>query len=67
MQTRRRLMIVAAVFALAAAGCAEMPYGLEGAGHRYEQHQYDALTSPESALWNPTDWSLWMDTQGGGP
>jgi hypothetical protein len=32
----------------------------------YESHQYFGLTSEKSDQWNATDWSLWMDTHGGG-
>ncbi len=31
----------------------------------YEQREYFGLTSRDSEHWNSTDWSLWMDSQGG--
>ncbi len=32
----------------------------------YEKRKYFGLTSEDSEKWNSTDWSLWMDTHGGG-
>ena len=32
----------------------------------YEKREYLGLTSDKSENWNSTDWSLWMDTHGGG-
>jgi hypothetical protein len=32
----------------------------------YESRRYLGLTSDKSEEWNSTDWSLWMDSQGGG-
>ena len=32
----------------------------------YEKHEYLGLTSQDPDKWNSTDWSLWMDLQGGG-
>ncbi len=32
----------------------------------YEKNEYLGLTSDNSENWNSTDWSLWMDTHGGG-
>ena len=31
-----------------------------------ENHKYQGLTYRDSENWNSTDWSLWMDEQGGG-
>jgi hypothetical protein len=39
---------------------------MEQAEKSYEGHRYLGLTSDKSEEWNSTDWSLWMDTQGGG-
>jgi hypothetical protein len=61
-----QLLIFAVGFAMAFGGCAEMPYGIEGAEHRYEKHQYLGLSSENPQNWNATDWSLWMNSQGGG-
>jgi outer membrane biogenesis lipoprotein LolB len=33
----------------------------------YESHQYFGYSSPDANQWNTTDWTLWMDTHGGGP
>ena len=32
----------------------------------YEKREYLGFTSDKSENWNSTDWSLWMDTHGGG-
>ncbi len=32
----------------------------------YEKHEYLGFSSDQSEQWNSTDWSLWMDTHGGG-
>jgi len=32
----------------------------------YESRRYFGFTSDKSEEWNSTDWSLWMDTHGGG-
>lgn len=32
----------------------------------YKQNEYYGFTSKDSDKWNSTDWSLWMDTHGGG-
>lgn len=32
----------------------------------YKQNEYLRYTSDNSDNWNGTDWSLWMDSQGGG-
>lgn len=39
---------------------------LEQAEKTYKKNEYLGLTSEDSEKWNSTDWSLWMDTQGGG-
>ncbi len=39
---------------------------MESAEASYEKHEYLGLTSDNSENWNSTDWSLWMDTHGGG-
>lgn len=33
----------------------------------YESHKYFGYSSPNTDQWNTTDWTLWMDRQGGGP
>jgi hypothetical protein len=32
----------------------------------YESNKYLGLTSTDSDKWNSTDWTMWMDTHGGG-
>ncbi len=32
----------------------------------YEKRQYLGFSSDKPEDWNSTDWSLWVDTQGGG-
>ncbi len=39
---------------------------MEKAEKSYEKREYLGLTSDKSENWNSTDWSLWMDTHGGG-
>ena len=39
---------------------------MEQAEKSYESRKYFGLTSDKSEEWNSTDWSLWMDTHGGG-
>ncbi len=39
---------------------------MEQAEKSYESRRYFGLTSDKSEEWNSTDWSLWMDTHGGG-
>ena len=39
---------------------------MEQAEKSYESRRYLGLTSDKSEEWNATDWSLWMDTHGGG-
>ena len=39
---------------------------MEQAEKYYEKREYLGLTSDKSENWNSTDWSLWMDTHGGG-
>jgi outer membrane biogenesis lipoprotein LolB len=33
----------------------------------YESHQYFGYSSQNPDEWNTTDWTLYMDSQGGGP
>ncbi len=62
--------------ALALAGCAGMSQEIaedrrdvrrapEQRESYYEKHEYFGLPAQERD-WNSTDWSLWMDTHGGG-
>ena len=39
---------------------------MEQAEKSYEKREYLGLTSDKSEEWNSTDWSLWVDTHGGG-
>ena len=39
---------------------------MEQAEKSYESRRYFGLTSDKSEEWNSTDWTLWMDTHGGG-
>jgi hypothetical protein len=39
---------------------------MEQAEKSYESRRYLGLTSDKSEEWNSTDWTLWMDTHGGG-
>ena len=39
---------------------------LSQAEKSYEKNEYLGLTSKDPNNWNSTDWSLWMDLQGGG-
>ena len=32
----------------------------------YEKNEYLGFTSKDSEKWNATDWSMWMDANGGG-
>jgi hypothetical protein len=54
------------VLSLALVGCAGTPPFLEKAGAAYEQHDKIGFSSGSPEKWNATDWSLWMDMQGGG-
>ena len=36
------------------------------AENSYEKNEYYGLSSQDPNNWNPTDWQLWMDSQGGG-
>jgi outer membrane biogenesis lipoprotein LolB len=33
----------------------------------YESHKYFGYSSQDPGQWNPTDWNLYMDSQGGSP
>lgn len=44
----------------------EMEQRIGQAEKTYESRRYLGLTSEKSEEWNSTDWTLWMDTHGGG-
>ncbi len=76
-----RFLVFLVLLALTLLGCGVTPQELrqeiqdESRGARenmargektYEKREYLGITSKDSDNWNSTDWSMWMDTHGGG-
>lgn len=52
--------------ALFLGGCAGTNSVLDVAGQAYKHNVDQMMSSPNQEEWNATDWSLWMNSQGGG-
>jgi hypothetical protein len=64
------LMLALAVFLGGCAGASPVKMSgesfFEGAGENFKQNVNHIMSSPNPDKWNPTDWGLWMESQGGG-